>query len=389
MKKIITIFLLIIILTGFLEIGRLNYKKHLQIKENLVNHPENLPTKNTAKSTAFWFKNLKADMYRLQTIQYIGWNAISSKYKKYLYQIIDVITELNPYFEHPYIIWELLLPDHNYRYENLSEEEQLKHILEAEKIGLKWVKNFCTATYKYPNWEKILKIELIKEENNLEKIWTEERYKNPCKKFSIPYYLAYIYYYYKKDPLTAAKYYKIASANEDSLEWAKIMAAIMQWKWWEREKSYFMFLNIAKFIESEDKTCNRFASELEIIWENIYQLKKWKLDNKIVKAVSIKRNALYGKFDEKKETEILSDTKCSNYVNKAVRELNLAYIEKANKKYKEKNNGRHSVNAKQLFDEWYLKYLPIDFQQYKDYGIIYEYNPDTWNYDYEMGSYDE
>jgi hypothetical protein len=67
------------------------------------------------------------------------------------------------------------------------------------------MKNFCDAE----------KVELIKQEDDLEKIWNDEKYKNPCKQFMIPYYLAYIYYYYKHEPKTAANYYKIASAVED------------------------------------------------------------------------------------------------------------------------------------------------------------------------------
>jgi len=69
------------------------------------------------------------------------------------------------------------------------------------------------------------KIDRIKNENDLKKIRNETsdedgnyQYKNPCKSYSIPYFLAYIYFYYKKDPLSAAMYYKIASANEDSIE---------------------------------------------------------------------------------------------------------------------------------------------------------------------------
>ena len=60
------------------------------------------------------------------------------------------------------------------------------------------------------------KIEVIKKESNLEKIWTEDEYKDPCKSYNIPYYLAYLYYFYSNDPIKASTYYKIASANRDS-----------------------------------------------------------------------------------------------------------------------------------------------------------------------------
>jgi hypothetical protein len=379
MKKIIPIVILLwIVLFGFFQTNKLNYRKYIEIQKNFVDHPENLPTKEVAKNTAFWFKNLKADLYWLQTIQYIGWNAISSDYKKYLYIILDLITELNPYFEHAYTTGQLLLPSYNHRYEELGKEEQMSHIREGEKLWLKWIQNFCDPE----------KIELIKWEFNLQNIWTQEKYKNPCKSYTIPYYLAYIYYYYKKEPLIAANYYKIASANEDALEWSRVMAAIMQWKWGQREKSYFMFLNIAKFIDSSDKVCNSFASTLENIWVKIFLQKDLLLSGKLIQDISDQNNNIFWKFDEEQEDKILSDTKCINYVSKSIRELNLAYIEQANEAYKKKHNWVSSINAKQLYDQWYLEYLPVDFQQYENYGIIYEYNDETWNYDYKMGNYD-
>ena len=375
--KIFAIIALIAVIFAFFEINKLNYKKHNQIKENIVNHPENLPTKEMAKNTAFWFKNLRADIYRLQAIQYIWWNVFSADYKKYLYIILDLITELDPFFEHPYIIWQLLLPSYNHRYEDLDEKEQMKNIVQWEQLWLKWVKNFCNEE----------KMKLIEWEYDLQKLWTQEKYKNPCKSYTIPYYLAYIYYFYKKNPLKSALYYKIASANEDSLEWLKIMAAIMQWKWWDREKSFFMFINIAKFIESNDLICNEFAINLEKIWVWVFKIKNIKLGWNLIKNISSEREKVFWSFDEEKEQDVLSDTKCVNYVNKSIRELNLAYIEKANGVFKKDNNWESAENAEHLYEEGYIEYLPVDFQQYEKYWIIYEYNSDTWNFDYKMSSY--
>jgi hypothetical protein len=59
---------------------------------------------------------------------------LAAEYKKYLYKILNLVTDLNPYFEHPYVIGQLLLPDYNYRYEKLDDKEQEKHINEAEEI---------------------------------------------------------------------------------------------------------------------------------------------------------------------------------------------------------------------------------------------------------------
>jgi len=48
--------------------------------------------------------------------------------------MIDLITELNPYFEHPYSIGQLLLPSYNQRYEDLSDNEQDRNKNEAVKL---------------------------------------------------------------------------------------------------------------------------------------------------------------------------------------------------------------------------------------------------------------
>ncbi|PID87465.1 hypothetical protein CSB07_01500 [Candidatus Gracilibacteria bacterium] len=376
MKKILFILMLIFILFNFYKINLSNYSKSKEIQDNLVKHPENLPTKEFALKTSFGFKNVRADIYRLKTIQYIGSNAVSSEYKKYLYFITDLITELNPNFKHPYIVSELLLPSTNHN-ESLNVDVVEKHINEAEKIGLKGIKNFCDEE----------KIEKIKDEYDLNKIWILDKYRKPCSNYQIPYYLAYIYYFYKKDPLKSSLYYKVASASNTELDGIKVMAAIMQGKGGNREKSFFMFLNIARTIENENETCNKFSSDLEKAGVQIFK-KNYPLNGKFIKDMGDWRNKLFGKFNPDKELEELSDTKCSNYINKAVRELNLYYLEKANEKFKKNNNGLSARNAKVLFNQGYIDYLPIDFQQYEEQGIIYEYNPDTGFFDYEMGKYD-
>ncbi len=343
-----------------------------------VNHPELLPETEFVKYTTFGYSNLKSDLYWLEAIQYIGWNAISSDYKKYLFKMLDNITELSPEFEKPYYIGMLLLPSYNSRYEDLNQTEIQTNIDQGEKLWLKWLKTYCDNQ----------KMEEILKENDLWKIWSEDKFKNPCYSHTIPYYLAYLYYYYKHDPENAAKYYKIASANDDAPEWAKTMSAIMQGKWWNREKSFFMFLNIAKYVEKENQTCSSYATQLEQLGYAALSTKEIPLDENFVSGVEKSRNDFLWVFTEEKEDEILSDTKCVNYVNKAIRELNLAYIENADKKYYLDTNS-HSLHARELYEAGYIKTLPIDFQQYDDYGIIYEFNNDTQNYDYAMWSYDD
>lgn len=377
-SPLIIIFVLLWTLSAFYYISGKNYNKRIEAKMTYVSHPELLPETDYVKYTTFGFKNLKADIYWLEAIQYIWWNAISSEYKKYLFKMLDNITELSPEFEKPYYIGLLLLPSYNERYENLTKEEIQKNVNQGEELGLKWVKAYCDQD----------KMDLILAQDDLSKIANDEKYRNPCKSYTIPFYLAYLYYYYKFEPETAAKYYKIASANDDAPGWATTMAAIMQWKWWNREKSFFMFLNIAKYTEPDNQVCTWYATELESLWAEIFLKKSTDLNENIIKNVELTRNVYLGQFDEEKESEILSDTKCLNYVNKSIRELNLSYIENAEDKYFQDNN-KHSTHARELYEKWYLKFLPTDFQQYDDYWIIYEFNQDTKNYDYIMWNYDE
>lgn len=371
LKKIFVFVFIVFTLYLFYTINDLNYKKQKLIQEVFVNHPENLPKNNVAKLTSFWFKNLRADLYRLKTIQYIWWNAIKSEYKKYLFKITDLITDLNPYFEHPYIIAQLLLPDYNYRYEDLSDQEKKLYIDQWELVWLKWINNFCDLQI----------INKIKEEYDLSKIWLEDKYKNPCKSYKVPFYLAYIYYFYKNDPINSAFYYKVASANEDSLEGAKILAAIMQGKWWDREKSIFMFLTLARSVADEK---NEKDLKCLLLINKIEQIKK--IDSNVVKALEKGLIDTFWKFEEKREKEFLDSNSCHNYVNKTVREINLYYLEEANKKYF-KDKWIKASNADELFENWYIEYNPKDFQQYKDYWIKYEFNKKTGYFDYIMSDY--
>lgn len=379
-KLLLILLVLIFIIPSFVvlsfKMGTINYAKHREIRENVVSHPDLLPNKEMSKLTSFWFANARADLYWLEAIQYIGSNAISSEYKKYLYPMIDIITHLNPYFEHPYIIWELLVPDYNARYENKTIEEQKKDIEKAEAIWLKWIANFCDTK----------KVEAIKWEYDLSKLWSEDKYKNPCKSYTIPYYLAYVYYFYAHDPIKAADYYKVTSANTDSMEWSKVLAAIMQWKWWDREKAIIMFLNMAKTVENNE-LCQTYSTNLEQIMLPVFNW-NYKLTWDFIKAVEKNRQIIdkvLNKWQDEEKTA-LDDTKCISYINKSVREINLYYIEQANKKYKA-DKWNNAANAKVLFDAGYIDYLPVDFQKSWNSIIIYKFDDKTLNFDYEMTSW--
>lgn len=371
MKKIFIIIFVIFSAIFIFKISEKNYEKQLEIKQNLIEKPNFLPNKNYALNTSFWFKNIKANYYWLQLIQYIWGNAINSSYKNYLFSMWDLITELNPFFEEPYITSMLLLPSYNQRYENLSKEIQEKYKNQAIEIWQKWIKNFCDLE----------KIKLIEKETNLEKLFKEEKYQNPCKNGEIAYNLAFIYYFYKKDFKNAVKYYKIASVSSGSPEAAKNLISIFEWKLWNREKSFFMFLNMANYSAKDNEICREFSGILQDIWKKTFEKKiflNWEFFKNLEK---IRKENL------KKEENWLSETSCENFLNKAIRELNLYYLEEANKNFKQKF-WKNSSFPKDLKNAWFIDYIPKDYQQEKNYWIIYFFDPEIWVYDYKMGRYE-
>lgn len=231
----------------------MNYQKHVEVRQSLVEHPEFIPTSDLANLSAGGFQNIIADSYWLSAVQYIGSNAIGSEYKAYLFAMIDLITDLNPHFTFPYQMGELLLPAYNERYEELSEADIQKNTDQAIRIGLKGIENNCDAT----------KVEKAKNEYDLRKLWTDKSYENTCRDPMIPYYLAYIYYWNLHDGAKASEYYRIASTSADAPSGARTMAAIMQGKSGDREKAIIMFLSLAEGVGGEKSAlCRDLSKEL-------------------------------------------------------------------------------------------------------------------------------
>jgi len=360
---------------SFHLINSYNFYFQVEAKTYIVEHPETLPRAEYAEFIFPGFSNITADIYWLQAVQYIGRNAISSEYRKYLYEMMHLITELNPYFESPYVIGQLLLPSWNdSQREDFSQSEKENHIKKWELLWLKWVSNFC-------NKEKMQEIFL---EKDLKKIIENSEYRNPCRSFEIPYYLAYIYFYYLKDYTEASQYYKVVSAQEDAPQWARILAAIMQGRWGERETSLYMFLSLAQTVQSKNEACIVLSSEIE----NIYSYLRYEdipITWELIAQIEILRDEILPPFNEESENIILADTECSNYLTKAIRELALLYLEEADTRYIiDFPDEVSAMTPERLFELWYINYIPRDYQQYEDYGIRYLYSEESGRFDYEM-----
>ncbi len=375
------IILIVIIISsiGFYHVNQINYLKHREIRSLIVEHPEKLPESNAAKLWSFGFMSMTADMYWLQTIQYIWGNVVWWEYKKYLAAMMNLITDLNPYFESPYTIGQLLLPSSDTAYDEKDPQQVLKGIHQGEELWLKWVENFCDLE----------KVSEILKQDDLNEIINNPKYSNPCKSYKIPYYLAYIYYFYLSENTNAANYYKVVSAQDDAPSWARILAAIMQGKWGEREKSLYMFLSLAKSTESNDEACVFLSSELERVYTGL-KANSLPLTGNLIRDIEEYGQQVLPELTEENENTVLDDTKCTNFLGKAIREINLMYIEQADAKYIQDNPDTLSARSpKVLLEWWYIDFIPTDYQQYsdQDYGIIYRYNEDIWRFDYEIWNY--
>lgn len=104
---------------------------HLNIEYRLVQHPEFIPKAEDVRLISSGFDNVIADFYWLSAIQYVGENALSAEYKRFLYEMLSLVTDLNPAFTTPYEVGLLLLPDINPNVEKFNKTEADMNIQKA------------------------------------------------------------------------------------------------------------------------------------------------------------------------------------------------------------------------------------------------------------------
>ena len=375
MRIVFTVFLLIPLFTAFFFINQSNYAFKQDVQAQLIEHPERLPRAEFAELMFPWFSNITANIYWLQAIQYVGRNAVSSEYKMYFYEMMNLITELNPYFESPYVFGQLLLPSgsHSNPFENFSEHEIKNHNLNAHALWHKWIENFCD----------IERLEKIFEQEDLWKIANDSRYANPCRSYLIPHHLAFIYFYYLKDYAQAANFYKAVTAQEDSPPWARTLAWIMQWRSWDRAVAIFMFLSLAQSSSDNDEVCRMLSSELEEIYSYIRH-KEIPLNWDFIEQMEVLRDELFP-IQKDGESRIFSNLECGNFLGRAIREFSLLYLEQADQLYRTNNPWVASAwTPWRLYELWFIDFIPTDFQRSEGFAIIYRFDEEAGRWDYRM-----
>ncbi len=352
---------------------------HVRVRDGFVRHPEFIPDASYVKLVSSGFDSLLADLYWLSSIQYIGANVLEAEYKKYLYQLLNLVTDLDERFDYPYELGLLLLPSYNTRYEHFTEDERKFNVDQAVELGKKGLRRSCDA----------VKVRRILDEEDLERVLTSPELANPCRNPMIPYYLGYVEYWNRKDAKASSDYYKLAAANSDAPKGARIMSAIMRGKSGDRYKAILMFLSIAETLAVEQPdaaNCGKFAEELRNVVSEPFQ-KGIPLPGKFLSDVDAVRKGILAELGEDGADVEIGEThmKCSTYLNKAVRELNLRYVEERDRDFAERT-GRTVKDAKELFDAGGMDYLPKDFQTIDETtDIIYVKEDGHW--DYSAGRY--
>ena len=333
-KKLIFCVFLILICVGIYQNNSQNYTIAQEIQHNIIEHPENLPDSDLARVGSFGFQNMVADIYWLQAIQYIGGNAAGWEYKQYLFLLLQLISDMSPYFENPYVTWILLLPSENI--------ELVKNTEEAEILWLKGIEKNCDIT----------KINAIFTENDMWKIISQTVYENPCRSYKIPYYLAYFYYESLQKPNISAQFYKVVAAQTDAPEGAKLLAWIMQGKGGQREKALSIFSSLAQSRAWGDELCISFANTLEQVYFWL-EKKSIELTGELIESIQIRRKQL-----QSQEASLWNIQDCSKYIFKATRELNLMYLDTT-------------------YGKAQIDFIPTDYQE----GMIYTFDEEIWGFD--------
>ena len=169
----------------------------------------------------------------------------------------------------------------------------------------------------------------------------------------IPYYLAYVEYYNRKNADKASDYYRIAAANKDAPTGARMMSAIMKGKSGGREKSILMFLSIAESIEADKasaEACRTVSREMrDFLMKAFESGSQGEISSDFIRLAEAYRvDAVKGLGEDAQKTDGM-DALCSTYLGKAMRELNLEFIARKDATFV-KNGGKQVIDAKELFD---------------------------------------
>jgi hypothetical protein len=291
---------------GYLYNTGASYGEYQKLFEYRRLHPDFLPNTKAVKLLSAWHENSYADTLWINLVQYIGDNIGNGKFRDFANPTIEKISELHPYFVGPYNLALLLSPILND--ERPTYEADKNTSIAALRIGEKWIKNTCNDE----------KIGFISSQDFGKKLWDNTDMKNPCEDGMLPYYTAYVASEVD-EPTQAAKYYKIASMNDDAPEVSKFLWPLMLGKKWDHKEAAEKLLIIG--IDGYDEapyTCRT-------LWLKILTSLKTTPLSEVVNTLRLWEDTLIEPQDTKNPLAS-SNTACYPSIVRAMKQIYFAYI---------------------------------------------------------------
>lgn len=214
---------------------------------------------NNQNCIIFPFQKTYADFIWLSSIQYV-WSVSSPNDLNNLYKMLDNLTYLSPFRDYPYIFWELLIPVSKNDL-TVSIDQKIQKWTNAISLWEKWIRFNCNSS-KINNIKNISYSWFFDSFVSKDKFFDEN--KNPCFTYELPLYLWFNYFFYLWDFENSAKYYKIASMDQDAPEISAAMIPIVYWKSWEHIKSLNLWIS-KYFTLKNELNKNSTQQKVEII----------------------------------------------------------------------------------------------------------------------------
>lgn len=302
-KKIFYIISIFLCGASFFFLRNVLWNYYNDFEKQKISAPTFIPSEKYYQYTNIGFQAVRSESLRIQLWQLIAKNIFTQWYKDYLGVYIERITSIYPEFSSPYISAQLLLPGENEKYRNIDDSQLEKNNQTAVEISLKWIKHFCDS-------EKLKQV-------NFDFI-TKNIYLEPCRNTLIPYYLWYIYFVYLWENEKASYRYTVAASHKDAIPWAKNLALIMQSKAWKNHIAYELYLSMLE--TSAQKSQNKECLEIHKILKK-RDFEKYPLTLQDQGYLTKIAETLYPILWENQD-----QSSCSYYAGRAIRELNLWYL---------------------------------------------------------------
>lgn len=235
------------------------------------------------------------------------------------------------------------------------------------------------ALEKFCQKDSLNEISLI---NDLKTLYNSYPKKDICIDYRIPASIWYYYFFYKKDIKRAIDYYKLASVsvyiddenyNLGYYEGSPILWSIFEQRLWSYQRSFSLFLELYENDRNiKTSSCGEFYDILKEYSGKFNNALSWR----DVQYINEKRTILLWEYD--------GHNNCSEKLNQSLRAINLYYLNQAFIKSKEIVSSWSLLSTpEQLYGEWFIDYIPLDYDQNDDYWIVYEYNPDYDNFHFQ------